>query len=511
MKLFTVAEMVEAERLANERGHRYDTMMELAGKGVAEAIMARHAVAGKTVLVLVGGGNNGGDGLVAAHYLNLARAKVTVCLVRERASTDTNFKRLQRPQIDLIRPANARFKRLVQQSDFIIDAVLGTGVNKPIRGALAQQMADVHEHLAARHIPPVVVAVDCPSGMHCDTGAWDPLALPADLTVSFGGAKRGHYCLPASAKIGELCAVDIGLTPKDVAHVRTNVASDALIGRNLPPRPLDGHKGTFGTVLVIGGSAEYWGAPYLSALAAYRAGCGLVRLAVPTLLRPTMATQLPEATFVDLAGEQRLGAADVEPILQHVTPKTAIVLGPGLGTNSAEFLDHLFAHLTNTPNRGTVVDADALNWLSTELDWWERLPPNAILTPHPGEMKRLTGQPVPTANRIGFAQQHATAWQQTVVLKGAITVVAAPDGDTTLIPVANPLLATAGSGDVLAGTIASICAQTTSLTATEQALVGAYLHAQAATHLTDQFGQSGALASELANALPTSRQRLTDR
>lgn len=524
LKVFTVAEMIAAEKAADASGTTtYAQMMETAGKAVADAIMQRCPVTGRSVLVLVGPGNNGGDGLVAGRYLAQAGANVAFYLSKGRdPEQDANYAQilalgLFAAEASLDQRCRVLRTRLAS-TDLLIDALLGTGVARPITGDLAKLMRQIaaikrqgdkvterqgDSHLvtlSSRHLVtaspphPLIVAVDCPSGLNCDTGALDELALPADLTVTFAGPKRGHFIFPGAAACGELVAADIAIPPDlpEVAGVTVAVMTGEDARQMLPTRPLDGHKGTFGTAVIAAGSYHYWGAPVLAARAAYRVGAGLVALAVPQAIRATLAGQLPEATYPAIPDQEIFGPDSV-PVLQKAKA-SALLVGPGLD-NAAAFMTALLAEKESLPP--LVVDADGLNLLAQLDDWPRRLPPRTILTPHPGEMARLMGVALKDLDRVALAQEKARAWGQVVLLKGAYTVVASPGGQAVLIPFANPALAVGGSGDVLSGVIVGLLAQ--GMDPYAAACLGAYLHGAAA----EFYGQkSGLMMSELADFLP---------
>lgn len=534
MKVFTVAEMVAAEKTADAQGNSYANMMETAGRLLAEAIQARYAFAGANILVLVGPGNNGGDGLVAGRYLAEAGADVAFYLFKARdPQTDDNFARIQQMGLfHVTAEFDQRFRVLrtrLNITDIVIDALLGTGVSRPIKGDLAQLLKQAKAGIEERRAigaepkawqslssPPsslaarlVTVAVDCPSGLNCDTGELDPLALPAQLTVTFAGPKRGHFIFPGAAACGELVVADIGITEEMVQAVTLEVMTAVRAQALLPPRSHDGHKGTFGTVLIAAGSEHYWGAPVLAARAAYRVGAGLVALAVPEKIRPVMATQLPEATYPPVPDVAQFGEASARFLRENMASAQAMLVGPGID-KVPDFLRALLQ--IEKEDRAThslpplVIDADGLNLLAQISDWHKHLPANSILTPHPGEMARLMGitlAELKTRDRVAMAQEKAQEWGQVVLLKGAYTVVAAPDGRCTLLPFANPVLGTAGSGDVLAGLIVGLLGQ--GLKAEAAAVLGGYLHGAAG----ELYGkQSGLLASEIADYVPKVMQRL---
>lgn len=537
IKIFTVDEMVAAEKAADASGVTYRQMMETAGRSVARAIMERYPVENRSVTVLVGPGNNGGDGLVAARYLAEAGADVALYLYRPRdPQQDDNFARVQ--EMGLFH-ANAeedqryRVLRLrLRGTGILIDALLGTGVDRPIGGELARMMKQVRAGLeegeragdggqgrltsiAAVASPatdgrrPVIVAVDCPSGLNTDTGALDPLAVPADLTVTFAGPKRGHFIFPGAAAVGELVVADIGIEEglPAVEAVSLELVTAPLARDLLPERPIGGHKGTFGWALIAAGSENYWGAPLLCGRGAYRAGAGLVALAVPAAVRPVVAGQLPEATYPPVPDEANMGAESARALLGVVDGYDALLFGPGLGEATA-FVEALLAEPERLPP--LVVDADGLNTLAEMEDWAGRLPANTVLTPHPGEMARLVGAPlgeVKEMDRVELAREKAAAWGHVVLLKGAYTVVAAPDGRAAVQPFAHPILSTAGSGDVLAGVIVALLGQ--GLPPYEAAVLGGYLHGAAGRLAADDVGDAGLLAAEIADWVPDVRRRLT--
>lgn len=554
MKLVTVEEMRQIEQSADAAGHSYSAMMDNAGRAIAEAVQRRIQVRGKRILVLVGPGNNGGDGLVAARYLNQAGAQVVCYLWRSRPEDDPNWQAVCEENIHCLESANdgngKTLLKALQNVDVIIDALLGTGVARPIEGSLSDLLHTVRRAVTERQQPqgavlsplvpgfaaptpappsPLIVAVDVPSGLNCDTGYVDTATLPAHLTVTFGAAKIGQFRFPGASAVGDLVLADIGIASDLVAHVQTEVATAQGVAEALPSRPLDAHKGTFGKAMVVAGSVNYTGAPYLAAAAAARVGAGLVTLAPPARIHSVLAARLTEATFVLLPHDMGvLVPGAVRVLTPQLEGYAALLLGPGLGceTETVSFVHQLlgiaggpkarrigFQH-TQEPTAvraglpPLVIDADGLNALAQVEDWWHYLPEGSILTPHPGEMARLTGLDRSAVNgeRIAVAREHATSWGQVVVLKGAFTVVASPDGRATLIPFANPGLATAGTGDVLAGAVAGLLAQ--GLAPFDAAVCGAYLHGLAGEIAAQQVGRAGMLAGDLLPALPQAITRL---
>jgi NAD(P)H-hydrate epimerase len=506
-------------------------------------------VADRRILVLVGPGNNGGDGLVAGRYLAESGAMVAFYLSKPRdAAADANLARVAEMGLEVSQADyDQRFRVLrhrLRVTDIVIDALLGTGVSRPIEGPMAAIMEQVAAGIAERRgaaapqpaltsvteppgndgemseerpMPLLVVAVDCPSGLNCDNGALDPLAVAADLTVTFAGPKRGHFKFPGATACGALVVADIGLDLKlpAIAAVPLELATAELARRLLPKRPGDGHKGTFGTALIAAGSLRYWGAPALAARGAFRGGAGLVTLAIPQRLRPALAGQFPEATYPLVTDTDVLGVATANLLLGSLKSYQAILAGPGLG-EAGSFLTALLDGLRE-PAEGEkppplILDADALNLIAALPDWPGRLPPGSILTPHPGEMARLVGRSLAAVrdeDRVELARERAAEWGHVVVLKGAYTVIAAPDGRMAILPFANPLMAVGGSGDVLAGIIVGLLAQ--GVEPYEAAVLGGYLHGAAGQLARDYWGDAGLLASELADWVSHVRRALIPR
>ncbi|MBI4786166.1 MAG: NAD(P)H-hydrate dehydratase [Chloroflexi bacterium] len=525
MKLVTANQMRLLEQRADRSGNTFAMMMERAGKAVADAILARGS-RDRRVLVLVGPGNNGGDGLVCGRFLRDAGASVALYLwKRKTEGDDANFLMCVERGIPVTHAEDdkdfAALRDLLARSDVIVDALLGTGVTRPIEGLLKEMLAVVQaarEKKETREIKEIVpasrvsnpasslvVAVDLPSGLNPDTGALDPSAVPADLTVTFAFPKVGQLLFPGAGAVGELLVADIGIPAEWASDVTLEVASAEGVAARLPARPQNSHKGTYGKAMICAGSANYVGAAYLAGSAATRAGAGLVTLALARSIQPMVAAAAHETTYVPLPDDNgALTPEAIEPLVNALGDYDTLLIGCGFGRNpkTIRFVQELLVRMTN-PFAPLVIDADALFALSQTPDWWTRLAPNtAILTPHPGEMSTLcrlaTG--AIQSDRVNVAQRFAVEWRQIVVLKGAHSVVAAPDGRVTLVPFATPALATAGTGDVLAGTIVALLAQ--KLAPFDAAVAGAYLHGLAGKIAEEEIGRAGAIAGDLLPRLP---------
>lgn len=532
MKLVTVSEMQTIEREANEQGWSYAQMMETAGHGLAEIVQSFYGYEEtRTVLGLVGSGNNGGDTLIALETLAKSGWQVFAYLVRPRPAQDELLPRL--------RKAGGKVKSAEEDADFqtlddwlseatvLLDGVLGTGIRLPLK----EDVANVLKRVKAYQPLPDVVAVDCPSGVDLDSGAAADETIPADVTVCMAAVKTGLLSFPAYDLAGDLEVVEIGL-PSGLPtweQVKAETVTEDLVRQWMPVRPPDGHKGTFGTVGVVAGSLNFTGAALLCSHAAYRIGAGLVQVAAPAPLHPALAGQLPEVTWVLLPHEVGViaeGALDV--LAKHLDKVTVLLWGPGFGLEdtTAAFVRRLVeGRGLKTKGRGIgfvsqadaggnekdkdfhlppmVIDADGLKLMARVTDWWKKIPPLAVLTPHPGEMAILTGLSIQEvqANRLSIAARFAREWGHVVVLKGAMTVIADPEGRVMLIPVATSALAHGGTGDVLAGMIAGLRAQ--GVAPFEAAAAGAWIHAQSGLMATEQRGhEASVLASDLIDALP---------
>ncbi len=378
-----------------------------------------------------------------------------------------------------------------------------------MEGAIADALDKVEE---ARTKPagPKVFAVDVPTGVDSDTGSADPHALRADVTVALGCSKAGLHTLPGAEYAGQIEVIDIGLPKDAVDALPLELLNARWVRERLPERPASANKGTFGRLLVVGGSRQYVGAPRLAALGALRSGAGLVTVACPAGVQPMIADGLTEATFLPLSGDGGAvvaeAAAEVASALERYD---AILIGPGLGQGASQeaFVRQLLTSL-DRDGPPVLIDADGLNNLSKLPHWWERVAARCVLTPHPGEQSRLTRRSIEEiqANRLASAQEASAKFRQVIVLKGAYSMIAAPDGRAGVNPYANAALASAGTGDVLAGAIAGLLAQ--GLAPFEAACCGAYLHAAAAQGLKPEFGEAGMLASDLLPELPRTLREL---
>jgi hydroxyethylthiazole kinase-like uncharacterized protein yjeF len=488
IELLTTAEMAEADRLAIAGGIAGIELMENAGRAVADAVAARNPP-GSRVAVVAGPGNNGGDGFVAARVLAERGYRVRLLLVgdagRLKGDAALAASRWQ-GQTQAATPA------ALGPADAVIDALFGAGLDRPVEG-LAREM------IAAMNATPCVYAVDLPSGINGTSGAVLGLAVQAAHTVTFFRRKTGHVLLPGRLHSGSVTVADIGIPPRVLGQIRPQafINDPRVWGERFPlPQPA-GHKYRRGHAVVVSGPAFSTGAARLAARGALRAGAGLVTIASPgdALLVNAAASLAVMVRPVD--GAQQLGVFLADP------RRNAVVLGPGIGVGQdtrALALAALAAHCA------VVLDADALTSFADGPEELTAAVRNrsaaTVLTPHEGEFGRLfKGLDDDAASKLERARKAAAASGATIVLKGADTVVAAPDGRAVIADNAPPWLATAGSGDVLSGIVAACLAQ--GMPALEGAAAAVWLHGAAAAE-----AGPGLIAEDLPEAMPKVYRRL---
>jgi NAD(P)H-hydrate epimerase len=505
MLVCTAGQMRALDQWTIAHGTSGYVLMERAGKG-ATAMLRRRWKRGRTVIVC-GRGNNGGDGFVIARQLKRAGWPVEVWLaaapdaVRGDAAKALVAWRRAGGRVRECAGAAAldAVRAQLERATLVVDALLGTGLNAPVEG----QHAALIDCMNASAAP--ILAVDIASGLSADTGRPMGTAVRATATATFGHPKVGQVVYPGIEHTGDLEVVDIGLRPEGLDGIgpTTRVLDPRTVGALLPRRPRSGHKGTFGHVLVVAGSRGKTGAALLATEAAGRAGAGLVTLASAAMLQPVLEGHVREAMTAALPDGRDGGAAlgDGIALMRLLDGRSAVVCGPGLGVNPDTRT--LVATVVRTARTPLVLDADGLNCVAGTGLLRERLGPT-IVTPHPGEMSRLleiTTAEV-QADRLRVARQLAHRDQVVVVLKGARTIVVAPDGRAGIVPTGNPGMATGGTGDVLAGIVGGLVAQ--GLDPFDAACLGAFAHGLAGDRVALRQGEAGLLARDLLDELPPS-------
>jgi len=513
MHIVNVDEMRDLEaRAEREYGLTSHILMENAGKSAAEIladyIRQRQDISELEVLVLVGPGNNGGDGLVMARHLQARGAHISLYYWKENRLIPANSTR-EVPADD----TPAELEAAIQRTDYVLDALLGTGRSRPLPESMRTLLGRVQQE-RQRRTTLHLVAVDLPTGMNADTGEVDPGTPHVDLTITLACPKQGFFFFPGREYLGELYVGSIGLPPELERNLKTEMLTGELINSVLPRRPLNSNKGTFGKVMLFCGSPPYPGSAFLAGSAAGRIGAGLITLAVTEQMLPIYASAFHEATFALLPEEAAGSFERVSTLKNHLEGYRALLMGPGLGQSpyTREVILELLEELRAMPDEQRphlVVDADGLNNLSALERWWTLLPPGTVITPHPGEMGRLChGLKVSGGgiDRLELSRSKAREWQVTLVLKGACTIVTDPYGRTRINWQANPALATAGTGDVLAGMIAGLLAQ--KVDPFDAASAAVHLHAVASELVSAQIGDTGLLASDLLPQIPRAIMRL---
>ena len=515
MKIVTASQMRTLDhRTITEAQVPSPVLMERAGAGAANFIQHRFGpLRGKSITILCGKGNNGGDGLVVARLLRQLQARVTVFLLAPATDLSRNAIVMYRRWLRAGGKSSTREFRSSEQakpilvsSDLIVDALLGTGLSATVTGAYREAIQLMNQ--AGRPI----IAIDMPSGIHADNGTILGQAVRATATVTFGLPKLGLYVGPGIDHAGTIHVVDIGIPTAytDALDTRIILVTSEQVANALPPRRASSHKGTYGHAGILAGSVGKTGAAALAARAALRMGTGLVTVAIPSSVNDILEAKLLEAMTMPLpeTKARTLARSGFDRVLAFMQARTAIAIGPGLSTHpeTVELIQSLMKHL----DRPTVLDADALNALASRASLLTECKTPPILTPHPGEMARLeveaTSQSV-NADRIGTAKRFARERGVFLVLKGARTVIARSDGLLAICPTGNPGMATAGTGDVLTGMIVGLLAQ--GVQSWEAACAATYLHGAAGDLAAQQLGQASMLAGDLIAHIPYALQAIS--
>lgn len=507
MKVVTAQQMREIDRQTIEQiGIPGAVLMEHAGTTVVQAIR-EHFPECQRIAVIVGKGNNGGDGLVVARQLAHAGQPIQILLVSppESFAGDalTNLQIAQNLDLsitsvlseDELRGARSQ----IAAADLIVDSIFGTGLRGGVRGFIGEIIGCINE------TGKPVIAIDLPSGLAADTGIAEGECIQATYTVTMGLPKRGNLIHPGATFTGKLEVADIGFPSSviDAQDIQINWTQPSDAARILPSRPTHSHKGTYGRVFVAAASSGMTGAAALTSAGALRVGAGLVTLGVPKSLNPILEVKFTEGMTLPLpeTAEGSLALEAKSHIIEVVErTKSVLAIGPGLSQHPETVaLVHSLIRESDTP---TVIDADGINAIAKSKEILSSLSPQTVLTPHPGEMARLTGGTVESLerDRIGIAQQFATTHNVTLVLKGAPTVVAFGNGEVWINSTGNAGMATGGMGDILTGLIAGLIAQ--KVPACDAAVLGVYLHGLAGDIVAESIGMHGLMAGDVLNSVP---------
>jgi len=500
--LVTADEMRALDREAVETlGIPEDTLMENAGRAVARELL-REMSQRAEVSIVCGRGNNAGDGLVAARHLHRLGVDVCVILLGEAAQLSAgaavNLDRACRAGVPL-----ADRERQLPGRGLVVDAIFGTGLSRAVEGVEADWIRRINACRAGSRGRVRVVSVDLPSGLCADTGAVLGACVEADVSVTFGLPKVGLTLEPGRSAAGRvrIARIGIGDPPADRLP-RAELWTRAYAGSRLPARPAAGHKGSFGHALIVAGSEGKTGAAALAAEGCARAGVGLVTIACPAGLNDILEIKCTEAMTAPVADTpgRAFAASASESILALAATRDALGVGPGIGC--LEETQALVVSLAKRLEIPLVVDADGLVPFAREPGGLRERPAPTVLTPHPGEAARLLGVEAAEINRDrpAAAREIAKRFGSVVALKGAASVVAAPDGRIAINPTGGPALATGGTGDVLLGMVTGFVAQ--GLDAFDATALAVFLHGAAADRLALRAGPSGHLAGEIAREVP---------
>jgi hydroxyethylthiazole kinase-like uncharacterized protein yjeF len=508
MYIVTADEMREMDRQTIESfGLPGRILMENAGLGTTRILLDRFDhLSDINVGVVAGRGNNGGDGFVIARYLVQKDIPVTVYLLGTKdqvgGDAESNLKLLEPLNVTVKEIENAEQfenqKSPLHQHSLWVDAIFGTGLNSDVRG----YFKDVIEFINQSNKP--VLSVDIPSGLNADTGQPCGISVCAHATATFGFAKIGHMTFPGVSYTGDLDVVDIGIPPHIVKSVNPLqvLLTPELICKKLAPRAPDTHKGDTGHLLVVAGSTGKTGAAAMTATSAIRSGAGLVTLGVPKQLNPIVETLVVEAMTWPLpdTDEGLLDESAFDEIMGLLSGKQALALGPGIGISKG--IRSLLRRIVKECSVPMVIDADGLNALAGYTDILTEAMAPIILTPHPGEMARLVNATPREIqkDRVSSARHFSQQFNVHLVLKGARTVIAHPDGSVFINPTGNSGMASGGMGDVLTGMIAGFLSQ--GYAPESAAHLGVYLHGSGADDLAENKGPVGFLASEVMNRIP---------
>jgi len=500
MKVTTVQEMRNLDRTAIEAyGIPDQILMENAGQAAYFVLLTRFGLRGRTFLVFCGGGNNGGDGFVVARKIlsSGGRAKIFVLGDRQAygGAARMNLEILERSGAAIVDLESAEAARSdLVHCDGVIDAVFGTGLTRDVEGRYADLVRAIN-----RSGRPVL-SLDIPSGVHGDTGRIMGVAVRADATVTFGLPKLGNLLYPGAELCGDLFVTHISFPPVmiEAAGIQVEINETAP----LPPRDPQGHKGSFGDVLFVAGAASYYGAPYFSALSFLRAGGGYARLATPAAMTPFIAAKGSEIVFVPQreTAEGSIALSNLDALLDLGSRADMVVVGPGLSL--AEETGELARCLARDLPQPLLLDGDGISALASHPDILRARRGETVLTPHPGEMSRITGIPVPDLllDPVRILRETSADLGVVIVLKGAHSLVGFPDGRVFINLSGNSGMATAGSGDVLTGTIAAM--NGLGLPVPEAVLKGVFIHGLAGDLASEDLGPDGMTAQDILDALP---------
>lgn len=513
MYIVTANEMREIDKATIEFGLPGRILMENAGRGAVQMLYETFSrIGARKIGILAGRGNNGGDGFVIARHLAQKGIDVIVYLLAEASMVKddarANLELIYRFEIPVIEIPDSKtfeaYKVSMRHREVWVDAIFGTGLKSDIKGYIKDVIVFINS------LKKPVLAVDIPSGIDSDTGQVCGEAICAGVTATFGYAKAGHYLYPGAGYSGEVGVIDISIPPliADRIAPKQRLLSEETVSSYIKPRANDAHKGSAGHLFIVAGSPGKTGAAAMTAMGAMRAGAGLVTVGVPKSLNPAIEPMILEAMTCPLPEntEGFLSESSFDAIMHNLAGKKCLAIGPGLGTDTST--KKLVVKILRESPLPVLLDADGLNLIAGETRMLKKLKIPVILTPHPGEMARLTGKKISQIqkDRISCARDFAAEFNVHVVLKGAGTVIAHPDKEVFINSTGNPGMASGGMGDILSGIIAGFVVQ--GYTVEEAARIGVYLHGAAGDDIAENSGPFGYLASDLLKSIPVQIGRI---
>ena len=512
MIVLTPEEMRKMDRQSIKDAYPELLLMEMAGRGIAKIINDKYSKDVSNISIFCGKGNNGGDGFTAARFLDMWGYNVEIIFTANEDDLSevsyTNYKIVKLRNIaikNIDNLNNSEVEEIIEKSDLVIDALLGTGIKGKVRGVYSR-IIDLINQRKDKEI--IVLSVDVPSGVDALSGEIHGQAVKANLTATMAYYKTGLMLYPGREYCGEIKVVDLGMVDSSLKKVGYNhyLLDEENAADLLPERKLQGHKGTFGKVLVIGGSKGMSGAPALVAESVLKTGAGLVKIAVPDFFAKQGINYKKEIITEFLPSQAETLSLKAYDNIKSIMDKSDILaVGPGL--SQSKDIENLIEKILLNIEKPIVLDADGINGINNlELLFARKYP--LILTPHPGEMSRLIDKSIPEikSNKLDIARNFASKYGVILILKGATTVIALPDGDIYLNPNGNNGMATAGSGDVLTGIIAGLMAQ--GLTPEEAAILGPYLHGKSGDKAKSDLTSYSLLASDIIDYLTIALKNL---
>ncbi len=503
MKISSIEEMHALDKKAMEHGINEELLMENAGHA-CYFVLAREGIAGKKFIVFAGSGNNGGDGLMVARKLYSMNGIVKIYLLSEpskyKGAALTNYNIVKSIGIEIKKATiNDELIKDIEEADIVIDAILGTGISRNVEGLYKEVIEAINEHAKK------VFSIDIPSGINGNNGKVMGTAIKADCTVTFGLPKIGNILYPGYENCGKLYVSHISFPPSIYNHIKIETNEPLA----LPERKKDGHKSTFGDVLFIAGASRYYGAPYFVAMSFLKAGGGYARLAAPSSIIPFLGARGSELVFVPMKEKDGSIALKNEDELFELANKCdMLVIGCGLSTN--EEAKELVRRIVEKVDKPVLIDGDGITAVSEEKSCIIKRKNTTIITPHLGEMSRLTGKSISKIidNKIEILRATTKELNSIIVLKGAHSLIGYPDGKIFVNMTGNSGMATAGSGDVLAGVIAAMHGIGFSIE--DAARMGVFVHGLAGDIAAMKKGEDGITARDIMEMLPEAMKMLRE-